>query len=73
MMIETLQIKQMTRLEQLQVMELLWGELSANAETVQSPEWHKELLDATESRYETGQEKPLEWNIAKQKLRERFQ
>ena len=73
MMIETLPIKQMTRVEQLQVMELIWRELTANAETIQSPEWHKELLDATESRYASGQEKPLDWNIAKQKLRERFQ
>ena len=72
-MLETLQIKQMSRLEQLQAMEILWRELSANAESVQSPEWHKELLDATENRYKNGREKPLDWNIAKQKLRARCQ
>jgi len=70
-MIDTLQIKQMSHVEQLQAMEVLWRELSANAKSVQSPSWHKELLDATEKRYKSGQEKPVEWNIAKEELRKR--
>ncbi len=72
-MIETLQIKQMSHVEQLQTMEVLWRELSANAKSVQSPSWHKELLDATEKRFKAGQEKPVDWNIAKRKLRESCQ
>ena len=70
-MIEALQIKRMSRLEQVQAMELLWRELSANAESVQSPEWHKGLLRAAEKRYKNGQEKPLDWNVAKRELRAR--
>ena len=69
-MIETLQIKQMTRVEQLQTMEVLWRELSVNSKSVESPLWHKELLKATETRYRNGQEKPLDWNIAKRELRD---
>ena len=36
-MIETLQIKKMSHLEQLQTIEALWRELSANVNLVQSP------------------------------------
>ena len=70
-MIETLQIKQMNHVEQLQAMEMLWRELSANTESVPSPSWHQQLLDATENRFKTGQEKPVDWNIAKRELRNR--
>ena len=72
-MIEARQIKQMSRIEQIQVMEILWRELSANAESLHSPSWHKQLLDATEKRYLAGEEKTVDWNTAKSELRKRCQ
>ena len=65
-----LQIKKMSRKAQLQTMEMLWKALSSNVKEIHSPNWHKELLDATEKRFISGTEKPIEWSKAKAILRQ---
>ena len=71
-MIDTIQIKQMSKVEKLQAMELLWKDLSSETNYPTSPSWHKELLDETESRFEKGLEEAIPWEIAKKKLRNAF-
>lgn len=39
------EIKDMSRDEQLLAMELLWQEISRDEEQVESPVWHKEVLE----------------------------
>jgi hypothetical protein len=44
-----LEIKAMSREEQLSTMELLWDELCQQDPAVESPEWHKGILDERRS------------------------
>lgn len=67
----TLAIQQMSWEEKLRAMEELWESLSGEGARLESPAWHGEALRETEQRYDTGQEQPIDWAIAKQELRER--
>jgi len=67
----TLAIQQMSWEEKVRAMEELWESLSGDAAQLESPAWHGEALRETEQRYDTGQEQPVDWTIAKQELRER--
>jgi putative addiction module component (TIGR02574 family) len=53
-MIGALQIKRMSRTEQLQTMELLWDSLSTKVETLASPAWHGEILQERLAKVEAG-------------------
>ncbi len=44
-----LEIKAMSREEQLSTMELLWNELCQQDPAVESPSWHKDILDERRS------------------------
>ena len=69
----TFPIKQMTVPEKIQLMEALWADLSLQAEAVELPEWHGQILQETSRRVAEGQETAVEWEAAKRELRERFQ
>ena len=70
---DILEIKQMSREEKLRVMEAIWEDLSSEEQSIQSPAWHKWLLQETAQRVQTGQEKILDWKEAKKELRKRFE
>lgn len=70
-MITPQQIEQMTREEKLQVMEALWADLTKCGDGVDSPSWHEESLRETEARRAAGQERPVDWDVAKKELRKR--
>ncbi len=70
---DILEIKQMSCEEKLRVMEALLEDLSSEDQSVQSPAWHEPLLQETEQRVETGQEKILVWKEAKKEMRNRFE
>jgi len=44
-----LEIKAMSREEQLSAMELLWNELCHQDQAVESPGWHRDILDERRS------------------------
>ena len=52
-------------------MEKLREFLSQGGARLESPAWHGDALRETEQRYEADQEQPIDWSIAKQKLRDR--
>ncbi len=62
----------LSREEKLKVMEAIWEDLSEEVEQVESPDWHGESLEETESRLRAGQETVVDWPEAKKKLRKRF-
>lgn len=66
----SLAIQQMSWEEKLRAMEELWESLSREPSQLESPAWHGDVLRETERRYAAGQEKPIDWAIAKQELRE---
>jgi hypothetical protein len=66
-----LAIKEMSWDEKLRAMEELWASLTQDESRLESPSWHKDALQETAARYETGQEQPVEWDAAKRELRKR--
>jgi len=51
----TLEIKKMSTIERLQAMEALWESLIDEESEVESPEWHREVLEERKKRIETGE------------------
>ena len=49
-MLFNLPLKEMTLREKLAAMELLWEDLARTAEAVESPAWHKQVLDGRRQR-----------------------
>lgn len=54
-------------------MEALWADLSKEDVDIISPSWHEKALKNTAARLAFGQEKIVDWNIAKHELRKRFE
>ncbi|MBI5968664.1 MAG: addiction module protein [Deltaproteobacteria bacterium] len=51
----TQEIKKMTRVERLQAMEALWDSLIEEASEIESPEWHRDVLEERKKKIETGE------------------
>ena len=71
MSIETVQ--QMSRVEKLKLMEVLWEQLSRPDDALASPAWHAQALAETEQRLAEGKEQVMDWESAKKELRRRFE
>ncbi len=54
-------------------MEAIWTALSTSDAEVESPAWHADVLRETEERVSRGEERIVDWEIAKQELRKRFE
>jgi putative addiction module component (TIGR02574 family) len=64
-----LPLDQMTLPEKLQLMEDLWDNLSKSPDALNSPDWHKEVLDECAAKAASGQEKFTAWETAKEEIR----
>jgi hypothetical protein len=67
-----LPLHEMTIQEKLAAMEALWEDLSRSPETIESPEWHKEILDGRRQRIADGTAQFEDWDTAKAKIREKL-
>jgi len=56
-----LEIQQLPRQEKLQLMEMLWVELSRDEAELESPTWHADVLRETAERRARGEETVLDW------------
>ncbi len=61
----------MPRKEKLQMMEMLWEDLSRKAAEQETPDWHRQALRETEKGVLSGREKVMDWTDAKPHLRAR--
>jgi hypothetical protein len=68
--VSAIEIQQMPRREKLRLMEALWADLSRDEAEVESPAWHADALRETSARVARGEEKVLDWEQAKKKLRQ---
>jgi hypothetical protein len=50
-------LAEMTQREKLELMEELWADLTRQPDEIESPGWHREELEATSRRVESGEEK----------------
>ena len=64
-----LPLKEMTLHEKLAVMELLWEDLARSPETLESPSWHKDILDERRQRIAEGKAQFTDWETAKKEIR----
>ena len=54
MRMNTREIKKMSRIERLQVMEALWDSLIDEEAEIESPEWHRDILEERKRKIEAG-------------------
>ncbi len=62
-------IPKLSKTEKVTMMELLWVDLSSSPDELDSPDWHRSELQETQKRYLAGEEKPVDWSVAKEQLR----
>ena len=68
----TLPLKEMTLQEKLAAMELLWEDLARTPEAVESPAWHKDILDERRQRLAEGKSRFKDWETAKAEIRKKL-
>jgi len=68
-----LPLDKMTLSEKLRAMEDIWSDLCRNTEVLPSPEWHRDVLQARESRIAEGASHYIDWNQAKKDIRKQTQ
>jgi Putative addiction module component len=71
-MVVNLPLDQMSVEEKLQVMEAIWTDLSRDPHGLESPGWHKEALEETQKRIESGEGVFSDWEKAKISIRDRL-
>jgi hypothetical protein len=67
----TLPLNEMSLSEKRQVMEALWDDLRRNADTHESPEWHRDVLEERERRIASGDARFTDWEHAQADIRKR--
>jgi hypothetical protein len=70
-MSKTLPLNEMTLHEKLAAMESLWDDLARCPESVESPTWHKDILDERHRRVAEGNAQFLDWETAKTEIRKK--
>lgn len=64
-----LPLKDMTLQEKLAIMESIWEDLVHTPEAIESPTWHKNLLDERRQRLAEGTSRFTDWETAKADIR----
>jgi hypothetical protein len=67
-----LPLKDMTLQEKLDAMESLWEDLVRTPEAIESPAWHKEVLDERLRKLKEGKTQFIDWETAKEALRKKL-
>jgi hypothetical protein len=67
-----LPLKDMTLQEKLDAMESLWEDLVRTPEAIESPPWHKEVLDERLKNLQEGKTQFIDWETAKEALRKKL-
>jgi hypothetical protein len=59
----------MTLREKLAAMEVLWEDIARSPDAVESPPWHKDILDERRQRVSDGKARFVDWETAKTEIR----
>ncbi len=68
----SLPLDKMTKLDKIAVMEKLWDDLCRDPESIPSPTWHKDVLEAREKEINEGKAKFASFNKAKERIRDQI-
>jgi hypothetical protein len=70
-MIAQTEIRKMQLSEKLELLEAVWSELAADPDTIDVPQWHKDILDERQRGMEQGSIKAIDWELAKEQISRR--
>jgi hypothetical protein len=65
-------LSHLSRLEKVRMINDLWDDLTHDTEYVQSPGWHEQALEETRQQLANGEIDSVDWNEAKQILRNKL-
>ena len=68
-MIATLPLKEMNLSEKFMAIEMIWDDIVHNSANFPSPEWHGDVLKERDAKIKSGEDKLIDWNLAKEQLR----
>ena len=68
----TIPIESLSVAEKLLLMERLWDDLSRRPSNVPTPEWHGDVLAERLAAVQEGRTQFVDWDVAKERLRERL-
>jgi hypothetical protein len=68
----SLPLKDMTLQEKLAVMESIWEDLARTPEAIESPAWHKDIIDERRQRLAEGTARFTDWETAKADIRKKL-
>jgi hypothetical protein len=71
-MSKMLSLKEMSLHEKLAAMELLWDDVTRCPESVESPAWHKDILDERRQRVANAEAQFTAWETAKTEIRKKI-
>lgn len=63
------EIQQMSWEDKLRALEELWEAITREGDRYESPAWHRDALNETRQRVESGSEEAIDWATAKRELR----
>lgn len=66
------ELETMSLPEKLRLMEALWSNLSRREDGLESPAWHENVLQERQARAKAGAATFMDWETAKQQLRDRL-
>ena len=65
-------IEEMTPSQRAELMEALWKVMAQRPEEIESPDWHREVLEERRKAVENGEVEYIDWEVAKQQIRNRI-
>jgi len=67
-----LPISDLSLAQKLDLMEALWADLSRDDKSLESPAWHREVLEDRRKAFEAGKISAFDWEEAKIRIGERL-
>ncbi len=67
-MIAQAEIRLLPLPEKLALLEAVWAELASDPDTVEVPQWHKDILDERQRLLDEGSSQLLDWELAKAQI-----
>lgn len=71
-MLPTLRLEDMSRPQKLELMEALWVDLTKDGDEIDSPEWHRDVLEERERQIKSGEAEFIDWEQAKSEIRQQI-
>ena len=63
------EIENLSKVEKISIMEKIWADLTKEEDSISIPDWHIRKLEETEKRVKEGKEHFLDWESAKEAIR----